>query len=68
MGGEFEREVKEELEALGCKLPSSAAHNPTQNAVRERHGGAWKTHAKAMVLEFYLSFQVPRQLLWLTAA
>eukprot|EP00974_Lingulodinium_polyedra_P046123 4421330-Lingulodinium_polyedra.AAC.1 len=57
LGGEFEREVKEELEAFGCKLPSAAAYNPTQNAVCERHGGAWKAHAKALALEFYLSFQ-----------
>ena len=61
-GGEFEREVKEELEGLGCRQPAAAALAPTQNAVCERHGGIWKTHAKAFILEFRLNLAQPWQL------
>ena len=37
MGGEFEREVKEELESMGCRVLASAPYSPTQNAICERH-------------------------------
>ena len=44
-GGEFEREFGQELEDLGCEPTPTAAITPQQNAVCERHGGIWKTHA-----------------------
>ena len=50
-GGEFEREFGQELEDLGCE----------PNAVCERHGWIWKTHARRMQDEFSVKF-VPEQL------
>ena len=70
-GGEFEREFGQELEDLGCEpMPTAAITPPQQNAVCERHGGIWKTHARRQVDEFSVKF-VPEQLhrvTWLTAA
>ena len=69
-GGEFEREFGQELEDLGCELMPTAAVTPQQNAVCERHGGIWKTHARRLLDEFSVKF-VPEQLhrvTWLTAA
>ena len=69
-GGEFEREFGQELEDLGCELMPTAAITPEQNAVCERHGGIWKTHARRLLDEFSVKF-VPEQLhrvTWLTAA
>ena len=48
----------------------TAAITPQQNAVCERHGGVWKTHARRLLDEFSVKF-VPEQLhrvTWLTAA
>ena len=69
-GGEFEREFGQELEDLGCEPMPTAAITPQQNAVCERHGGIWKTHARRLLDEFSVKF-VPEQLhsvTWLTAA
>ena len=55
---------------LGCELMPTAAITPEQNAVCERHGGIWKTHARRLLDEFSVKF-VPEQLhrvTWLTAA
>ena len=68
MGGEFEREVKEELETMGSKIISSAPYSPTQNAICERHGQTWKAHERALISEFFLSFKAKEQVRWLTAA
>ena len=45
-GGEFEREFGQALEDLACEPMPTAAITPQQNAVCERHGGIWKTHAR----------------------
>ena len=69
-GGEFEREFGQELEDLGCEPMPTAAITPQQNAVCERHGGIWKTHARRLLDEFSVKF-VPEQLhrvTWLIAA
>ena len=69
-GGEFEREFGQELEDLGCELMPTAAMTPQQNAVCERHGGIWKTHARRLLDEFSVKF-VPEQLhrvTWLTVS
>ncbi len=68
MGGEFEREVKEELETMGSRVISSAPYSPTQNGICERHGQTWKAHARALISEFFLSFKAGEQVKWLTAA
>ena len=68
--GEFERESGQELEDVGCELMPTAAITPQQNAVCERHGGVWKTHARRLLDEFSVKF-VPEQMhrvTWLTAA
>ena len=56
MGGESRREFAEELELMSVDVRFSAPYNPTQNAQRERAGGAWKLHAKALADEFSLDF------------
>ena len=68
-GGEFERECGQELENLGCELMPTAAITPQQNAVCERHGGVWKSHAR-LIDKFSMKF-VPEQMrrvTWLTTA
>ena len=65
MGGEFEPEGKEELEAMGSRSNPTAPYSPTQNAVCERHGQKWKD--RAPVSESYISNR-PAQLEWLTAS
>lgn len=60
-GGEFQLEVKAELEALGARLASTAEYNPTQNADVERHGAVWKSHVKAIILELFVDFAAKRQ-------
>ena len=52
LGGDFERDFGQELEDLLCELMSTAAITPLQNAVCERHGGVWKTHARRLTDEF----------------
>ena len=69
-GGEFEREFGQELEDLVCEPMPTAAFTPQQNAVCERHGGIWKTHARRLLDDSSVKF-VPEQLhrvTWLTAA
>ena len=51
-GGEFGREFGQELEDLGCEPMPTAAITPQPNAVCERHGGIWKTHARRLLYEF----------------
>ena len=51
-GEEFECEFGKELEDLGCELMPTAAITPQQNAVCDRHGGIWKTHARRLIDEF----------------
>ena len=68
-GGEFERECGQELENLGCELMPTAAITPQRNAVCERHGGVWKSHAR-LIDEFSIKY-VPEQMrrvTWLTTA
>ena len=68
-GREFEHEFGQELEDLGCELMPTAAITPQQNAVFERHGGIWKTHARLLLDEFTVKF-APEQLhrvTWLNA-
>ena len=60
-GGEFEGEFGQELEDLGCEPMPTAAITPQQNAVCERHGGIWKTHARRLLDEFSVKF-VPGQM------
>ena len=64
-GGEFMREYGEGLEDLGTRVSPCAAISPTQNAVAERSGGAWKAHARAIIDEFNLDFRDPKQVWWL---
>ncbi|CAK0907810.1 unnamed protein product [Prorocentrum cordatum] len=59
---ELEREVKEKHENMGSKIMSSAAYNPTQNAICERHSQTWKAHARALAPECRISFDKPEQL------
>eukprot|EP00959_Pyramimonas_sp_CCMP1952_P072470 1513755-Pyramimonas_sp.AAC.1 len=68
MGGEFEREVKEEQETMGSRIVSSAPCSPTQRAICERHGQTWKAHARALLSEFFLTVKKADQVKWLTAA
>ena len=66
----MERDFGQEPHDLGCELMPTAAITPKQNAVRERHGGIWKTLARRVLDEFSVMF-VPEQLhrvTWLTAA
>ena len=53
-----------------CELMSTAAITPQQNAVRERHGGVWNTHAIRLIDEFSIKFVADQlhRVLWLTAA
>ena len=60
-GEEFEREFGQELEDLGCEPMPTAAITPQQNAVCERHGRIWKTHARRLLDEFSVKF-VPEQM------
>ena len=56
-GGEFDAEFAEQCEGLGSTLVlRGASYAPTQNAVAERAGGAWKASAKAVMDECSLSF------------
>ena len=43
----------------------AAALSPTQNALCERKGGAWKVHAKATIDEFSISFKDVGKTLWM---
>ena len=67
---EFEREFGQELEDLGCELMPTAAITPQQNAVCERHGGIWKTHARRLLDEFSVKFVLEQlhRVTWLTTA
>ena len=69
-GGEFEREFGQELEDLGCEVMPTAAITPQQNAVCERHGGIWKTHARRLLHAFSINFVLEQlhRVTWLTAA
>ena len=67
---EFEREFGQELEELGCEPVPTAVITPQQNAVCERHGGIWETHARRLLDEFR-DKSVPEQMhraTWLTTA
>ncbi|CAK0899794.1 unnamed protein product, partial [Prorocentrum cordatum] len=68
MGGEFEREVKDELECMGSRIVSSASYSPTQNAICEMHGQTWKAHARAQISDLVLTFKKDDQITWMTAA
>eukprot|EP00959_Pyramimonas_sp_CCMP1952_P278892 5831214-Pyramimonas_sp.AAC.1 len=61
MGGEFEREVKEELDTMGSRIVSSSPYSPTQNVICERHGQTWKAHARALISEFFLTCKKANQ-------
>ena len=69
-GGEFEREFGQELEDMGCELMPTATITPQQNAVCERHGGVWKTHARRLIDEFSAKFVANQmhRVTWLTTA
>ena len=59
------REYAADLERLGTFAQPTAAISPMQNSVTERHGGAWKRHARAIVDEPSLDFQHHDQVRWL---
>ena len=69
-GGEFERECASEIEDsdMGSQLNPTAGASPTQNAVRERHDGTWKRHARSMIDEFSTQFtpEESRRVSWMT--
>ena len=69
-GGEYEREFGQELEDLWCEPMPTAAITPQQNAVCERHGGIWKTHARRLLDEISVKFVLEQlhRVIWLTAA
>ena len=69
-GGEFEVEFGQELEDMGCEPMPTAAIAPQQNAVCERHGAIWKTHARRLLHEFSVKFVLEQlhRVTWLTAA
>ena len=69
-GGEFEREFGQQLEDLVCEPMPTATITPQQNAVCERHGGIWKTHARRLLDEFGVGFVLEQlhRVTWLTAA
>ena len=62
MGGEFEREVKEELECMGSRIVSSAPYSPTQNAVCERAGQTWLGPEEDMRIKCWPTNASPRGL------
>ena len=55
-GGEFERELEQELEDMGCEPMPTTTITLQQNAVCERHGGPWKTRARRLIDEFSVKF------------
>ena len=60
----------QKLEDIGCELMPTAAITPRQNAVCERHGAVWKTHARRLIDDFSIKF-VPEKMhrvTWLTTA
>jgi len=70
-GGEFEREFSKELEDMGCRLMTTAACTPQQNATVERHGGMWKIHARKLIDQFSIRFDQPEnahKVAWMIAA
>ena len=52
---------------MSVKVTTSAAVAPTQNAVCERAGGAWKCAARALIDEFSLDFRREDRIVWLCA-
>ena len=67
MGGEFRKEVTEELEHMSVQVTTTAAVAPTQNAMCERAGGAWKCAARALIDEFNLDFRSEEKITWMCA-
>ena len=64
------REFGQELDDLECEPMPTTAITPQRNAVCERHGRVWKTHARRLIDEFSVKF-VPEQVhrvTWLTTA
>ena len=54
---------------MGATMRRSAAYAPTQNSIVERHGGHWKSLAKALILEYGISFHGPAwRRRWLTTS
>ena len=67
-GGEFNKEFNQEFADLEVDLRWTAAYSPTQNARVERHGGRWKDIAKALIMEFSISWKGCRwRISWLIA-
>ena len=67
-GGEFKRELSEELQSIGSVIKTTASLAPTQNAMCERAGGAWKVGARALFDEFSVSIKDIRRMKWLAAS
>ena len=61
LGGEFESSFSELAEQIGCRLLPAASVSPTQNAPRERAGGAWKYRARRLVDQFSIKWKTLRQ-------
>ena len=55
---------------MGCEPMPTAAIAPQHNAVCERHGGIWKTHARRLPEIFSVKFVTEQlhRVTWLTAA
>lgn len=66
-GGEFERELAQELESAGVDLRPVAAYCPTRNSITERHGGMWKEIAKKLIGQYSIDFEDKEMLQWLIA-
>ena len=54
---------------MGATMRRSAVSAPRQNSIVERHGGHWKAVAKALILEYGISFHGPAwRRRWLTTS
>ena len=53
---------------MSTEYGPTAAISPTQNAVCERAGCAWKLHAKALIDEFSIPFANSLRLSWLVSS
>ena len=67
-GGEFEREFRQEAEAIPMEVSTIAAYSPTQNSVAERRGGAWKAVARSLIDDYSVSFLNELRTEWLISA
>ena len=53
---------------MGARILRSASYAPTQNATRERRGGTWKAHARALMDEHSITSDDPKRIFFLCAS